>query len=108
MKVVDEKSISVLRPIEKEKLLKDIHHDWKLTHEQSRLVRNFKFKDMSAAMQAANEIAVLADELWHHPELNVGFGHLGVEIWTHTIKNLAEGDFIFAAKVDKIMSHLGE
>ena len=55
-------------------------------------------------MQLALQIGKLADEQWHHPELTVGYGHLDIEIWTHKINALVESDFIFAAKVDKLIN----
>ncbi len=85
------------------KLLKEIHPDWELTHEGTRIIRKVKLKEMAQPMKIANEIAKVADEQWHHPELHVGFGHLDIEIWTHKIDGLVESDFIFAAKVDDIL-----
>lgn len=88
---------------EVQRLLREIHQDWKLTHEGTRIIRSVKLKEMIEPMRIANIIAVMADEQWHHPELHIGFGHLEIEIWTHKINALVESDFIFAAKVDEIL-----
>lgn len=82
---------------------KEISPEWELTHNNTRLLRKLSLHQMSQPMKLADIIAKIADENWHHPELHVGFGHLDIEIWTHKINGLVESDFIFAAKVDKII-----
>ena len=88
----------------KETLLIELDSSWLLTHDGSRLKRELKFKDMASPMKLAEKIAKMADDQWHHPELHVGYGHMEIEIWTHKINNLVESDFIFAAKVDEIIT----
>ena len=75
---------------------------WSLNEEANRLRKSFKFDDFDKAMGLAVLIGKMADEQWHHPELQVGFGHLDVEVWTHKIDGLVESDFIFCAKTDEI------
>ena len=82
---------------------KQISPEWELTHNNTRLLRKVSLHQMAKPMELADKIAKIADENWHHPELHVGFGHLDIEIWTHKINGLVESDFIFAAKVDKIL-----
>ena len=43
----------------------------------------------------------IAEAEGHHPDLHVGWGRCGVEIWTHDINGLAESDFFLAAKVNR-------
>ena len=88
---------------EKLKLIEQIHTDWNFENSRKKLRRVLKFKDMATPMEIAVEIAKLADEQWHHPELAIGYGHLDIEIWTHKIDDLVESDFIFASKVDEIV-----
>ena len=45
--------------------------------------------------------ANIAEEQGHHPDLHVGWGRCGVEIWTHKIDGLTESDFFLAAKADR-------
>ncbi|RLA65439.1 MAG: 4a-hydroxytetrahydrobiopterin dehydratase [Epsilonproteobacteria bacterium] len=87
------------------KLKKQISPEWKFTHNNTRLLRKISLHQMAKPMELANKIAKIADEEWHHPELHVGFGHLDIEIWTHKINGLVESDFIFAAKIDKIVKN---
>jgi 4a-hydroxytetrahydrobiopterin dehydratase len=86
---------------EKKKLLAELGADWQLTTEESRLRRNFKFKNFKRALEFANEIGRIAELEKHHPEIFLGWGHCDVEIWTHMNNNLLENDFILADKINE-------
>lgn len=62
--------------------------------------REFKFPDFKAALAFTNKIGAIADEQGHHPDILLGWGKVGVKIWTHKIDGLTESDFILAAKID--------
>ncbi len=95
-------------PLDKRKeFLTQIHGDWQLTVDNTRLRRELSFKNFEDPLNLTNKIGQLAEEEWHHPEIHLGYGHLHIEIWTHKINSLVESDFIFAAKVDKIVREYG-
>lgn len=94
-------------PIEEKRLLlSNLGSEWELTHEQSRIRRDFKFKNFRRALEFANEVGRLAEEEKHHPEIHLGWGHCDIEIWTHTNNNLVENDFILAAKINDSFNRL--
>ena len=64
-----------------------------------RLSSKFYFDDYIAAVKFTDQIAALAEQQNHHPRLVLEWGLVTVEIWTHSVGGLAEGDFVFAAKV---------
>jgi 4a-hydroxytetrahydrobiopterin dehydratase len=66
------------------------------------LKREYGFANFAEALQAAVRVGEMAEEQQHHPDLQVAWGTLGVEIWTHKIGGLTESDFVFAAKCDVI------
>lgn len=66
------------------------------------LTRTFSFKNFAQAMDAAVRIGTMAEEQQHHPDLQVAWGRLVVDVWTHKIGGLTESDFIFAAKCDAL------
>lgn len=86
---------------DKERMLGNLSSDWKLTHENKRLRKEFKFKNFKRALEFTNEVGRLAEEEKHHPEIHLGWGHCEIEIWTHTNSDLVENDFILAAKIDE-------
>ena len=63
--------------------------------------------DFADALELANRIGALAEDQWHHPDLHVVWGKVGVEIWTHKIDGLTESDFILAAKIDQLARKAG-
>jgi 4a-hydroxytetrahydrobiopterin dehydratase len=91
---------------EKQQMLKNISAEWRLTEGESRIRRDFKFKNFKKAMEFAVEVGHVAEAEKHHPELHLGWGHCDIEIWTHTNNNLVENDFILAAKIDAVFSRL--
>lgn len=54
------------------------------------------------AMAFVNEIAIIADEEGHHPDIHIFYNLVKIELWTHAIGGLSENDFILAAKIDKL------
>jgi 4a-hydroxytetrahydrobiopterin dehydratase len=86
---------------EKQKLLNNLSPGWTLASSETRLRKEFKFKNFKKALAFANEVGRLAEEEKHHPEIHLGWGHCDIEIWTHTNNNLVENDFILAAKIDE-------
>ena len=66
------------------------------------LRRVFTFDDFVGALAFVNRIGEVAEAENHHPNISLTWGRVEVEIWTHKIDGLAEGDFILAAKVDEL------
>ena len=65
------------------------------------LLRTLRVPRFRKAMAFANRVGDIAEEQGHHPDLHVGWGRCGVEIWTHKIDGLTESDFFLAAKADR-------
>ena len=80
----------------------DLNNDWEVI-EEHHLKKRFKFPDFKSALEFVNKVAALAEEIGHHPEINFGWGFAEIQIYTHKINGLHESDFIFAAKVDKLL-----
>ena len=75
---------------------------WVLKENPKVLSKEFTFTDFAKAMAFANSIAALAEEAGHHPDLQVSWGKVVVELSTHDVGGLSENDFILAAKIDTI------
>jgi len=74
--------------------------EWKMDDAATEISREFKFADFQEALEFANRIGEVAQEEWHHPDLAVSWGKVGVRLTTHAVKGLSENDFIMAAKID--------
>jgi len=91
-------------------LLAQLEAEWKIVERPDLkrgnvrlLARSYRFEDFASAMRAGVRIGAMAEEQQHHPDLEIAWGRLGVQIWTHKIGGLTESDFIFAAKCDAIV-----
>lgn len=81
-------------------LLLQLESGWAL-NEAGHLLRVYEFRDFAKALDFANRVGAIAEEQGHHPDLHVGWGRCGVEIWTHKIDGLTDSDFYLAAKADR-------
>lgn len=75
---------------------------WTLSEAGDRLNRSFVFKDFAKALAFVNAVGKLAEEEWHHPDIAFGWGRVDITVSTHSIRGLAENDFILAAKIDAL------
>lgn len=82
-------------------LLAQLNSGWQI-NDAGHLLKSYAFPDFMGAMRVANQIAVLAEQEAHHPDITIAWGKCEVEIWTHQIHGLSESDFILAAKIDAL------
>ena len=68
------------------------------------LIKNFKFKNFLESQNFVNKVGEIAEKEGHHPDIWFGWGYAKIKIYTHSIKGLAESDFILAAKIDKFFN----
>ena len=66
------------------------------------LEKKFKFKNFLESQKFINTVGEISENENHHPDISFGWGYCKIKIFTHSIKGLAESDFILAAKIDKI------
>ncbi len=75
---------------------------WTLSGDARWISKEFKFKDFKEALAFTDKVGAIAEDEGHHPDIQLSWGKVIVELTTHNIKGLSENDFIVAAKVDKI------
>jgi 4a-hydroxytetrahydrobiopterin dehydratase len=73
---------------------------WSITGGQ-RLNKDWRLKDFATALAFVNRIGAIAEAEDHHPDITLGWGRVGVELWTHAAGGLTENDFIVAARIDQ-------
>lgn len=83
-----------------QRLLKEVVA-WKVVREHH-LVKRFRFKDFTTALDFVNRVGELSEQEWHHPDLSLAWGRVDIKIYTHKIDALSDNDFILAAKIDHI------
>lgn len=71
---------------------KDIH----------KITKQFEFENFDESMDFVNDVAEIARREDHHPDININYNKVNIELSTHKINGLHENDFILAAKIDNI------
>ena len=89
-----------LAPERMRALLAELDDGWSL-NDAGHLWRRYEFANFATALAFANRVGDIAEREGHHPDLHVGWGFCGVEIWTHKIDGLTDSDFYLAAKADR-------
>ncbi len=79
--------------------------DWEVVDDHH-LQRLYKVRNFVVALDLVNKIGAVAEEQFHHPDIELAWGKVGVKIWTHKINGLTESDFVFAAKCDRLFTEL--
>jgi len=76
---------------------------WTTHAKPDRISKSWVVKNFAAGMRFLNEVAQLAEEEGHHPDIHLaGYRNLSIEIWTHAIGGLSLNDFVLAAKIDQL------
>jgi 4a-hydroxytetrahydrobiopterin dehydratase len=90
-------------PLTEKEIQKYQHEVPRWTVEEGKKIRRtFKFVNFKQTMDFVNQVADIAEEEGHHPDLFVTYGECEIVLWTHAINGLSENDFILAAKIDKL------
>ncbi len=71
--------------------------------ENKRIQKPFSFNDFKGALEFVNKVGVLAEAEGHHPDIQLSYGKVIIELWTHAVSGLSENDFILAAKIDELV-----
>ncbi len=72
------------------------------TRTENLIEREFRFKDFRNAMTFVNEVAGIANDEDHHPDIYISYNKVLLELSTHKIGGLSLNDFIVAAKIDRM------
>jgi 4a-hydroxytetrahydrobiopterin dehydratase len=66
------------------------------------IVKEFKLNDFVGSVDFINRLAPVAEELNHHPDLQVSWNKVTVSITTHSEGGLTENDFELAKSIDPL------
>ncbi len=69
-----------------------------------KLERKLVFEDFMEAVNFVNEVAALAEEVGHHPDINIHWNTVTLELWTHSAKAITDKDTALAAEVDRLIA----
>jgi 4a-hydroxytetrahydrobiopterin dehydratase len=71
--------------------------------EGDEIVRDWKFEDFAEAMVFVNQVADVAEQANHHPDILVhGWNKVKLSLTNHSAGGLTEPDFEMAKKFDRL------
>lgn len=78
---------------------------WKVIDNDTKIEREFTFKDFKEALNFVNKTGEIAELEGHHPNIYIhSWNKVKMTVYTHAIGGLSENDFILAAKIDDVTS----
>lgn len=82
--------------------LSTLHPDWKLSESKNLISRHFELSTFAQALALVNNIGELAEELGHHPDINLGWGYVEIYLSTHDIGGISDKDITLAKAIDTL------
>lgn len=64
------------------------------------LKKSFKFENYKRAIAFVQEVAFLAEQVQHHPDICIRYTTVEIMLTTHDVGGLSINDFIMAAKIE--------
>lgn len=90
-----------LLPLDDIKIWLNSNPDWTL--EENKIVKEIICSNFASAIGLINSIAVFAETLNHHPDINLyGWNKVKISLFTHDKGGITEFDFNLAKKIDSI------
>jgi 4a-hydroxytetrahydrobiopterin dehydratase len=71
-------------------------------HEKKHIERTFEFDDFSQAIDFVNSVAEIAEDEDHHPEMDIRYNKVRLQLSTHAEGGLTDRDFAVAEKIDNL------
>ena len=75
--------------------------EWEATKNKS-IERTFEFDDFTQAMDFVNNVAEIAEEEDHHPNMDIRYNKVRLVLSTHSEGGLTEADFDVAERIDTL------
>ena len=85
-----------------EPYLADLGNGWEVAGGHH-LEKEYRFKNFREALAFTNRVGELAEQVGHHPDIELAWGRVKLQTFTHKIDGLNEADFVFAAKADAVL-----
>ena len=70
------------------------------SREGGAIIKEFENGDFKGSVEFVNRLTPLAEEMNHHPDLEISWDTVKVTITTHSEGGLTAGDFELAGKID--------
>ncbi|MDP3997743.1 MAG: 4a-hydroxytetrahydrobiopterin dehydratase [Candidatus Andersenbacteria bacterium] len=93
---------SLLDEAEVREFLEQLTTSWQLIDDK-KLRQELEFASFMDTMLFINDLAAIAEDADHHPDVFFSGTKVVVELWTHSSGGLTENDFILASRLEDIL-----
>ena len=94
---------TLLNETERHALTKTLPH-WTLADGRDAIVRSLDFKDFSEAFAFMTRVALLAEQMQHHPEWFNCYRHVDITLATHDAGGLTQKDVDLAKAIEALLA----
>jgi 4a-hydroxytetrahydrobiopterin dehydratase len=78
---------------------------WKLSEDNTKLIRAYTARNFQAAMDSLDSIAKIAERESHHPDLHLtGYRNVEIVLFTHSLGGISLNDIALAKMIDEEVS----
>ena len=70
--------------------------------ENGKLIKEFKFPDFKSALAFVNNVGELAENINHHPDIELSWGRVQITLTTHSQNKVTAKDYALAGAIDKL------
>jgi 4a-hydroxytetrahydrobiopterin dehydratase len=75
--------------------------EWEL--EGKKITRTFEFDDFEEAIDFVNDVAEIAEEAQHHPDIDIRWSKVTLSLTTHEAGGITDVDFEVAERIDNLV-----
>ena len=68
-----------------------------------KLSKVFGFADFASALKFVNQVASLAENEGHHPDISISYNKVHLTLSTHDIGDVSSKDYFLAEKIDDLV-----
>jgi 4a-hydroxytetrahydrobiopterin dehydratase len=71
--------------------------------EKDSITRTIEFEEFMEAIDFVNDLAEIADEAQHHPDINIRYTKVFLKLTTHDAGGVTEADIELAQRIDNLV-----
>lgn len=77
---------------------------WHWDREHGSIAKTWVFDRFTTAAEFFAQLAVLAEQQDHHPEVTSAYTRMQVRLWTHDVQGISSRDFALAHALDALVA----
>ncbi len=77
--------------------------EWELSENEKELLRIVEFEEFMEAIDCVNAVADIAEDLFHHPDIDIRFTKVTFRLTTHDVGGVTAADLEMASRIDNLV-----